>query len=225
MNARLENLRQRSNPFYGVSIVKGEKGEKGDTGPKGEKGDKGERGPQGIPGPKGANGRDGKPGRDGVDGLAGKDGKDGINGKDADIQTVIDTVLQQLSDGKRLKVTHIDGLDKSLRSLTQHLKLGGFRGGGDSVLAGTNVSITETNGIKTINATGGSATIYTETPTGVIDGANKTYTTAHTITTVIGLWYNGQFIHPAEYSVSGAGFTMGTALPVISGAAFTISYT
>jgi hypothetical protein len=75
-----------------------------------------------------------------------------------------------------------------------------------------------------VSGTGGSATIYTETPTGAIDGVNKVYTTAQTITTVIGMWYNGEFIHPAEYTPSGAGFTMGTALPVISGAAFTISY-
>lgn len=73
-----------------------------------------------------------------------------------------------------------------------------------------------------VDATG--ATIYTETPTGAIDGVNKAYTTTHAITTVIGMWYNGQFIHPAEYTVAGAGFTMGTALPAISGAAFTISY-
>jgi hypothetical protein len=73
---------------------------------------------------------------------------------------------------------------------------------------------------------GGAATIYTETPGGAIDGVNKIYTTTQPITTVIGLWYNGEFIHPAEYTVSGSGFTMGTALPVFSPAgAFTISYT
>lgn len=76
-----------------------------------------------------------------------------------------------------------------------------------------------------VSTSGGAATIYTQTPVGAIDGVNKAYTTTNSITTVIGLWYNGQFIHPAEYTPSGAGFTMGTALPVISGAAFTISYT
>lgn len=75
-----------------------------------------------------------------------------------------------------------------------------------------------------VSSTGGSATIYTQTPTGLVNGSNTVYTTVNTITTVIGLWYNGQFIHPAEYTPSGAGFTMGTALPAISGAAFTISY-
>ncbi len=77
---------------------------------------------------------------------------------------------------------------------------------------------------RVLVSSAGGATIYTETPTGLINGVNKIYTTVNTITTVIGMWYNGEFIHPAEYVVSGAGFTMGTALPVISGAAFTISY-
>ena len=75
------------------------------------------------------------------------------------------------------------------------------------------------------DATGASATIYTQTPVGLIDGANKIYTTTNSITTVIGMWFNGQFVHPAEYTVAGAGFTMGMALPAIGGAAFTISYT
>jgi len=74
------------------------------------------------------------------------------------------------------------------------------------------------------DASGAVTSIYSETPTGAIDGSNTVYTTSHTITTVIGMWYNGQFIHPAEYTVSGAGFTMGIALPAVSGAAFTISY-
>jgi len=74
-----------------------------------------------------------------------------------------------------------------------------------------------------VDSVGGS-TIYSETPGGLIDGVNKVYTTGRTITTVIGLWYNAGFVHPAEYTASGAGFTMGTALPAISGAAFSISY-
>lgn len=71
---------------------------------------------------------------------------------------------------------------------------------------------------------GGGAPIYSETPGGLINGVNKTYTTANTITTVLNLYYNGEEIHPAEYTVTGAGLTFNTALPVISGAAFTIVY-
>lgn len=231
MNPRLEQLRQRTNPYYGISMLKGDKGDKGDPGINGKDGKDGRDGTDGLPGRDGVDGKDGKNGRNGVDGLPGKDGKDGKNGKDgkdgkdSDIQKVIDAVLKQIADGKALKVEHVDGLTGSLRQLRDHLKLGGFRGGGDTVAAGTNVTITTANGVKTISATGGAATIYTETPSGLIDGSNKTYTTVHAINTVIGLWYNGEFIHPAEYVVAGAGFTMSTALPSISGGALTISYT
>lgn len=71
---------------------------------------------------------------------------------------------------------------------------------------------------------GSSTTFYSETPSGAIDGVNKVYTTAHTINTVLSLIYNGESQHPTEYTVSGAGFTEVTALPAISGAAFTIVY-
>lgn len=81
------------------------------------------------------------------------------------------------------------------------------------------------SGRVTLTATGGGGTTYSETPTGNIDGANTSYTTAHTITTVINLVINGQFIHPAEYTVSGAGFTMLTALDSsLTGKGFTIIY-
>lgn len=73
---------------------------------------------------------------------------------------------------------------------------------------------------------GSSTTIYTQTPVGAVDGANKTYTVTNTITTVISLIINGMYVHPAEYTVSGAGFTMGTAFdPSLSGTGFTIVYT
>jgi len=71
---------------------------------------------------------------------------------------------------------------------------------------------------------GGSGAALVETPGGSIDGVNTVYTTTNQIGTVLNLFYNGGEIHPAEYTVSGSGFTMGTALPVIPGAAFTIVY-
>lgn len=72
---------------------------------------------------------------------------------------------------------------------------------------------------------GGSTTVYSETPTGLVDGSNKIYTTSHTITTVIGIWINAEFIYPSEYVVSGAGFTMNTALDAsFSSTGFLISY-
>lgn len=68
-------------------------------------------------------------------------------------------------------------------------------------------------------------TVYSETPTGLINGVNTSYIVLHTITTVIGMELNGQYIDPSQYTVSGAGFTMGTAIPAaFSGLPFTIIY-
>lgn len=67
--------------------------------------------------------------------------------------------------------------------------------------------------------------ISVETPGGLINGSNVTYTTVNPINTVIGIWLNGEFIGPSEYTVSGSGFTMGTAIPgSFSGSEFTIVY-
>lgn len=174
MNTRLEQLRQRTNPYYGLSMVKGEKGDKGDVGPQGPIG---KTGPQGefVQGPKGNDGKDGRNGRNGVDGLNGKDGKAGKDGKDGttpEIQQVIDAVLKQLSKGKALKVEHVDGLTGSLKQLRDHLKAGGFRGGGDTVLAGSNITVVANgDGSKTISSSGGSGfttLTATETPNGVL---------------------------------------------------------
>lgn len=72
---------------------------------------------------------------------------------------------------------------------------------------------------------GGSVTIYTQTPVGAIDGVNLSYTVSNTINSVILMAINGEFIHPADYSTAGAGFTMNTALPAVySGKPFTIVY-
>lgn len=66
---------------------------------------------------------------------------------------------------------------------------------------------------------------FVETPSGLINSINTVYTTQHTITTVISLTINGEFIHPAEYVVSGSGFTMITPLDsTLSGTPFIINY-
>lgn len=86
----------------------------------------------------------------------------------------------------------------------------------------------EGNGVAEINGSGsgggGGGQIYVQTPVGLIDGTNKTYTVANTIGEIVELEYNGEFIHPSEYTISAATFSMITALPVISGASFTVAY-
>lgn len=77
-----------------------------------------------------------------------------------------------------------------------------------------------------VDATGGSSTtVYSQTPVGAIDGVNKVYTVTNAITTVITFTINGQFIHPAEYSVVTTTITLVTALPAsLSGTGFTVVY-
>lgn len=77
-----------------------------------------------------------------------------------------------------------------------------------------------------VDASGSTSTIYSETPTGTIDGANVTFTTAHDITTVYSFAINGQYIHPiTDYTTSGVTITFTSAPSAdLSGKAFTIVY-
>lgn len=74
-------------------------------------------------------------------------------------------------------------------------------------------------------AQGDTPTFYIETPTGLVNGINSTYTVAHTITTVISFGINGTFIHPSDYSTSTN--TINFVSPPddsLSGTPFTIVY-
>jgi hypothetical protein len=96
-----------------------------------------------------------------------------------------------------------------------------FKGAGAPTITHTQAGITELN----FPGSSGGATVYNETPTGLIDGVNKAYATAHAITTVVGLWVNGAFIHPTDYIATGTTITFGTALDAsLSGTPITISY-
>lgn len=73
--------------------------------------------------------------------------------------------------------------------------------------------------------TSGTTTVYTETPSGLINGSNTSYTVLHTINNIFSFAINGQYIHPSDYSTSGDTITFGTALPSsLSGLPFTIVY-
>lgn len=165
------------------------------------KGDKGEQGPQSIAGTEGKAGRDGtngKDGKDGVDGaegplgIRGPQGRPGIDGKDGttgragkdgkapSLETIVASVLEEITSGKKLTIDHIDGLTDGLAQLKDFLKVGGYRGGGDTVAAGTGVTITiDANGHKVITATGGAGNaVYGENLTP--QGPGTVYTLAHT---------------------------------------------
>lgn len=169
-----------------------------------------------------------------------QDGEDGQDGEDADEELIIEEVLKKIPkqelDAKELVDKINNGselIDASkIKNLPQpvinHISHGAVGQVETKLKAGSNVTITtDVTGAKVINSTGGStATFYTETPSGLIDGANKTYTVANSITMVMVFAINGQFLHPTtDYTVSGTTITMVNALDSsLSGTGFTIVY-
>ncbi len=67
----------------------------------------------------------------------------------------------------------------------------------------------------------------TETPQGLVNGTNRIYTTVNIITYIFGLWINGQFIHPSDYTYSGTTITIKTSATLdatLAGLPFTVKY-
>lgn len=122
-------------------------------------------------------GRDGKDGRDGRDGIDGKDGKDAIvnidvivervrklikapkDGKDAtiSIDDIVSKILTLPGEKFKLNTKQIDGLDQTIRAMQSQIGERGYlHGGGDTVQAGTNITLTRlANGKTLISSTGG----------------------------------------------------------------------
>lgn len=148
------------------------------------KGDKGERGERGFLGPEGRPGKDGK---DGKDGFAPVKGKDYLTKGDEDLlvlrvlsriktpkdgetpivdyDKIIEEAVEKLKADKKLDWRDIGGLENELSSYRNQLarKQAGQHGGGDTVVAGTNVTITALpNGTKEISATGGTSPLTTK---------------------------------------------------------------
>jgi len=92
-----------------------------------------------------------------------------------DPMSVIDKILELAKSGKfKLKTENIDGLEQTISAFRHQITTKGYiHGGGDTVAAGTNVTITNTNGTKIINATGGLGIL---TVTGIVNGSNQTFT-------------------------------------------------
>lgn len=126
-------------------------------------------------------------------------GVDGLPGKDADEKIIVDKVLakvrplipkpavikpvdeaalvakvlEQLPETK-VTVDDIEGFDDMLRaSLDKHQqRLGYLHGGGDTIAAGSGVTITNTNGTKVISTSSGAGF---QQATGTIDGSNTVF--------------------------------------------------
>lgn len=136
------------------------------------------------------------------------------DGKSVNAKEIVDLVLEKITKDKVLKTTHIgdftDGMEQTLRPIRS--LAAGFRGGGDTVAAGSNVTITTVGGVKTISASSGAA-VTPITMTGTIDDSNKSFTAASTPTLVN---INGTFYRHG-HGVTIAGTAVTTDSPVGTG--------
>lgn len=101
---------------------------------------------------------------------------------EVDHQAIVDKVFEDITTGKKkLSTKHIgdftEGLEQTIKPIKRLAE--GFRGGGDTVDAGTGISIVNIGGKKIISSTGGTG-FTIETPTGTVDGANVTFTVTST---------------------------------------------
>ncbi len=99
--------------------------------------------------------------------------KKGEDGKNADASSVANEVMKMLED----QGLHPAKIEQRIAEVRNHVANYGsaMRGGGDTVVAGSGVTITNTaNGNKEISASGSSFTVLTIT--GTIDDSNVTFT-------------------------------------------------
>lgn len=131
------------------------------------------------------------------------------NGKDAIIDP--DIMMGMLTKSKKkLSSAHIDGLEQTISAVVHQLSRGYLHGGGDTVRAGSNITITRnTDGTTSISSSGGSGTWYQDEVLIRTNGTN--YTLAHTPTAVVLLYLNGQLqISGTDYTRVGTAVTMTT---------------
>ena len=176
--------------------------------------------------------------RDGEKGDAGPRGEAGytpVKGVDyftkAEKQALVSDVLSKIPKDKDVRPEDIVKLVlKELRlpdtkefiskgELAEFLRRGGFRGGGDTVAAGSGISIAVNNdGQKVISATGsGAFTILTAT--GSVDDSNTTFTflSVPSMVNINGSFYNAGAQVGGAAAWTNVGTTVTTAFPVGTG--------
>lgn len=149
-----------------------------------------------------------------------KDGKDGKQGKDAKSPSV-EEILNSLFNSKRLTLDQIIDLRPHLDNLRRAV----MRGGGDTVAAGTGITIMNTNGVKTISAPSASGTnVYDENLSSQLP--SSTLVLAHTpIAGTVRLYRGGARQNLGagnDYTISGATITL--IIAAVSGETIVADY-
>lgn len=204
-----------------IRSVRGLPGPMGPEGPEGKQGIPGTASK--IPGPVGPEGKqgiglpgpEGKPGPVGpasvIPGPMGPPGPPGSDGKDAEpvkIPDLVIAVIEELKGGNnRLSAEHILNLPTRTRGKYLH-------GGGDTVVAGSGVTVTpNTNGTKTISASGSAASFVNNE---IVSGSGTAFTLTNTpISGSEHLFAKGQrlFGGGIDYTISGGSITTVNSFP------------
>ncbi len=190
--------------------------------------DKVKQGPAGLPGRKGDNGKDGKgvvhaevvaevlkkvpvpvvkdehlkkvalmvmEQMPKIKGRRGKRGPAGLGADSVDVHAIVAEALKT----HKIRPDQVEGFEQTISALRN---AGGMRGGGDTVAAGTNITITYSNGKAVINSTGGGgASVATEELAPTASGSDITLDLTgltHPFVAILGVWKNGQLLTKSD---------------------------
>lgn len=148
--------------------------------------------------------------------------KDGVS-PIVDEEKLLEALFARIKQ-KGLKLSDIVGLEETITSFSNRMmnKEPYLHGGGDTVSAGSNITITNTNGTKVISATSSAGTnVRDEVPA----GSGTAFTLAHTPTAnTLQLFRGGtrQSVVNGDYTIVGAAITLTNTL--ISGETLTADY-
>lgn len=147
---------------------------------------------------------------------------------------LVEKTIEKIVKEKKIKADDLEGYQQTIRSIWSQVgKKGYLHGGGDTVRAGTNVTIvTNADGTKTISASGGvsGSNVTAEVLVGVQSGDDVTLTfsgLSNTATSIISIARNGKQMTPGSTTIDGytlTGVVSATVYQASEGDTFLITY-